>query len=301
MPCGQQHQQPGVVEGAETAVRQAAGQNRVDEKVELDKEQTQHARPHQPRHLPHLCVADTEAEAVAHILPQEGRQLHEQVQHGAGGHADHQAVNAQHRREQPGAGDDGAVVEHGRDGRQQEMLHRVERAHDQAAGAEDDGACQHPAHQRGGQPLLLEREARRDQAGDEGFGEEHRQPAQDDEEQGQQVQDAAEEQPRLLLAALRPGGGKGGDEGAAQGAAGHELEEQVGDAESGQVGVQIGGGAEAGADDHLAQQARTAAEDEQQHDQRGGAGDRFAIQRPHASIAVAGVCAAAIRCCHGGR
>ena len=231
---------------------------------------------------------------------QKGRQLHEQVQHGAGGHADHKAVNADHRREQPGAGDDSAVVEDRRDGRQQEVLHRVERAHDQAAGAEDDRTRQHPAHQRGGQLLLLDGEARRDQPGDEGLGKQHRQPAQQNEEQGQQIQNAAEQQPRLLLAVLCPGGGKGGDEGAAQRAAGHQLEEKVGDAEGGQVGVQIGCGAEAGADNHLPKQARSPAEDEQQDDQGGCAGDPFAIQGPHTARAVVGVCAAAVRFRHGG-
>ena len=180
------------------------------------------------------------------------------------------------------------------------MLHRVERTHDQTAGAEDDRARQHPAHQRGRQPLLLDGKARRNQPGDEGFGEEHRQATEDDEEQGQQVQDAAEQQPRLLLAALCPGSGEGGDESTAQGAAGHQLEEQVRNAECGQVGVQVGGGAEAGADDHLPQQARSPAEDEQQHDQRRGAGDASAVQRPHASVAVPGVCAAAVRSRHSG-
>ena len=180
------------------------------------------------------------------------------------------------------------------------MLHRVERAHNQAAGAEDDRACQHPAHQRGGQPLLFDGESRRDHPGDERFGKQHRQPAQQDEEHGQQIQNAAEQQPRLLLAVLCPGGGKGGDERAAQCSPRNQLKEQVGDAESGQIGIQIGGSAEAGADNHLPQQARSPAEDEQKNDQRRCAGDPFAIQRPHTSLAALGLRTATIRFRHSG-
>ena len=125
------------------------------------------------------------------------------------------------------------------------------------------------------------------------------QTAENDEEQRQQIQNPTEKQPRPLLAALRPGSGEGGDEGAAQRAARHELKEQIGDAESGQIGVQVGAGAKTGADDHFPQQTRAPAQDEQQHDQRGCAGDPFTVQRPHA--AALGLRVTDVRFRHSGR
>ena len=91
------------------------------------------------------------------------------------------------------------------------------------------------------------------------------------------------------MALFGPGSREGGDEGAAERAAGHELEEDVGNAEGCEVDVQIGRSSEAGADDDLTQKARASAEEEKKHDEGSCARDCFAVERPHAIAAGLGV------------
>lgn len=117
--------------------------------------------------------------------------------------------------------------------------------------------------------LVLGREAgdhprHHNRGGDERLGDRHEGGDED------QVEDRAGDLPRVVRFALGQVGGEGGNKGAAHGSAGKQLEDEVGDAEGGKVGVEVRSGAERGAQDHVADQTQKAAGQEVSGQDEGG-------------------------------
>ena len=182
----------------------------------------------------------------------EAEQLHVKVKGRPDHHAEDQAIDAEVGRQKPGAGDDGEVVEHRRQGRQQEVLVRIQNPHDDPADAKDHGADQHQAHQRNGQLLLSGAKAGGENVADQQRGDDACQDRQGRHQQEHEVDDGAEEPPTPTVIAAGHEAGEHRDECRAERSAGHQLKEQIGHPESGQVSVKIAARAKAGANDHLA-------------------------------------------------
>jgi hypothetical protein len=168
---------------------------------------------------------------------------------------------------------DRQVVEHGRGGGRDKVLRGVERPHDQARWRQKPPyPSSIPLHQRRRQQLLFRREAGRQDRTHKRLGKNGGHYAQCHQRQRDEIEHAAKEQPCRALVRLEPVAGKDRDERAAQRTAGGKLEEQIGNAECGEIGVIRRRSAVAGADDDLTRQPRNAAEHEEKHHQQRGAG-----------------------------
>ena len=125
-----------------------------------------------------------------------------------------------------------------------ELLVAVEDAGHHRAHADEDRADQHdPRHadrELGGRRIEAGRHDRHEDGGEDGH-----QQAQAGERDEHEVDDAAGQPPRLRVLRRAPGScEKTGMSAALQRAGHHELEDRVGDAEGGEVGVELAAGAE---------------------------------------------------------
>ncbi len=92
---GQQHQQPGEIQGGQTPIGQARSQNGVDQKVELHHSQTQHTGRHQSSHLPHTGISQVQNGGIAHASFDQTGYLDGQMKQRAQDDPHGQAMNAQ--------------------------------------------------------------------------------------------------------------------------------------------------------------------------------------------------------------
>jgi hypothetical protein len=197
-------------------------------------------------------------------------------------HAVHQTMDAQagcrqgqraeaHRLagcQDEGAEDLADVVSHRRQGREQEGLIRLQAGYDQAAHGEEQRGRQVEPHELHDKGLHVGGEARGDTnlAADQGIGQDGDNVCQAGRDQECQIGDATEEGPQGGTAVAIQDGRQHGDESDAEGAAGDQGEQQVGDVVGGVEGVEGGADAELAADDRYADQAEGLVQREEQGD-----------------------------------
>ena len=199
------------------------------------------ARPHQAPDLAHRLVAPVPDRLPAHVYEPKCGHLHEQVQHRAGDDAESQHAHVV--RDQR-ADDDCRVVEHRRERGGEEMMARVQDAHEHAADGEQHGRDHHDPGQVDGQRrefLML--------AGltaEAGRRKRHEERREEQTEQGEkerrdeeQVQHRGRQTPAVPLLSLADDARERRDEGAAERRAREQLEDEVGDTKCDEVGVDI--------------------------------------------------------------
>ena len=197
---------------------------------------------------------------------------------GAQDDAPREAVDAERPGEEQRAEDDAEVVDHGREGGRDEVLSRVQDAHDHPADPEEERRDQH-------QPGELDRhrlefglaagrlaEARGEQR-HEPRRRDEREGRRDDGGDGDEVQDAGGEAPPGDLALPQDDAAERRDERGGKRRAGEQLEDEVREPKGDPVGGEVWFGAERVGDDDGAEEAEEAREDEAERDDAGGAGD----------------------------
>ena len=191
-------------------------------------------RQHEPQHLADAGVAH-EADPHRVAEPVQRRQHISELHERAGEHPDGVRVEAlgalEQRRQDDERGDDHQVPHERRDGRDREVLVRVEDPDDEAVEAEQDDEREHHLREPDGQVVelggeLVAGEQRHHDRGDE--DEDDRERGQRDEEQAAQ---RAREMERLAPALLHQQLGEHGHEGGGQRRVRHQRAHQVRDLE----------------------------------------------------------------------
>ena len=133
----------GRIQHRQGTARHGAGQIQDDELVDLAERKPQNPRPHQPKHLSHARIAQGQNGTIAGLPDPQTRQLHQKMPQRSG----HRSPGQPNGRGQRGASgqsanepadDDADVVDRGGHSGQEEVLPRIQRSHDDAAGPKDD-------------------------------------------------------------------------------------------------------------------------------------------------------------------
>ena len=148
------------------------------------------------------------------------------------------------------------------------MLEAVQHAALHRAGRKDHRGDEHQPHHRGGLRLQRRIEAGRDQNPDQPGGEQGSERRQRAGDQNDPVGDRAGQAPRVRPVVRCHEPRENRNERRRQRAARDNAEQQIGQLESGVVGVQIGADAERPRDDHIAHQAHRGREGERRRDQQ---------------------------------
>ena len=187
--------------------------------------------------------------------------------------ADGQRLDAQVRAKEDRADDDRDVVDRRRDGGGAKAAARVEDARRHGRERQQDRREQHDPRQAHGQLRGDRVEAGRDDRDDLGRedGHDHGQREQDDEHH---VQHGRHDAPGAVFLVAAEHAGQDRDHRRAQRTGGDELEDRVGDAESGEVGVQLRARAELVGDDDDADIAKDARHEKRDGHDEAGAGKR---------------------------
>ena len=149
------------------------------------------------------------------------------------------------------ARDDRQVVDEWGDRGRPERAVGLEQAADHRAQADEDRAEQHDLGESDGERRRLRVEARGDDRHQPGRSDGH-QRAQPGEGQDDEVDHAAGQGPAPRPPRPGPVAGVHRDERGGQGSGHDELEDRIRDAEGGEIGIELAGGAELGADDQQA-------------------------------------------------
>ncbi len=178
-----------------------------------------------------------------------------QVEDGADDCTDCQTRHTQARCQHEGAQGNAQWIERRCQGRQQKMFEAVQDAALYRADGEDDHRQQHDAHDGHRFGLLRGVEAGGNQVGHQPGCCQADQDAQKADDDHDQVGNGTGQPPRA--GAVVPGeeGGEDRDEGGGQRTTGHDGEQQVGQAESGVVGIKVGADAKLVGDDDVAQES----------------------------------------------
>ena len=221
----------------------------------MEHRQVEHARPHQPRDLAHGRITRVEERLPAKTVADQARNLDPQVQRRSQHRAGRQPGHAPTRRQPQCAGDHPQRIDDRCQRGQQKMLEPVQHAALHRADGEYDRGDEHQAHHPGRRRLLCGSETGRDDGPDQPRRQqegEHRQAGCD---QHDPVCDRAGQTPGCGPVACGHEPGEDRDECRCQRAARDDAEQQIGQLESGVVGVQLGADAERPCDDHVAEQA----------------------------------------------
>ena len=231
-----EHDGEGVGQRRQTPGRQAGGDDGVHQEVDLDDPDAQQAGRHQAKHLAHRPIREAERRVVACLpVPQAG-QLNHQVQGGAQDIAPGQAVDPHPRNQEDNAEDHPQVAHRRRQRRQQEMLVRVEDAHQQSAQAEQDRRQKLDPQKLDCQGDLAGIvEARGDDVSHKPRGEHEDQRGKRRQRQEDQVGDRRGQSPGGGTGVPRQQGREGRYEGGGQRPAGEQAEEQGRQAQGGEV------------------------------------------------------------------
>ena len=112
----------GVAERGNAAVRQRGPEDGIDEDIHLGRGQAERDRKHQPADFSNARIVEAQGGGRAPAGPPECRELHAEMQQGAGNHPNGQCCHAVAGCENGSRHDDRAVVEKRRERLRQESL-----------------------------------------------------------------------------------------------------------------------------------------------------------------------------------
>ncbi len=268
-PRGNLENRPGHVVGGHGAQPDAGREGGGDDEGDLVGAQAERARDHQRQDLASGRVGHVDVERKPEALAHHGHDLHAEMEQRPDHHADGQALDAQGGPEQQRAADDGDVVERRRGGCGGETAARVEHGRGHRTDRQQRRRDEHDACQAHGQLRPHGVETGRQQGHDLRREDGHDRGRQHKREQ-HQVEHGRHDSPGALLLVTREQAGQDRDHRRGQRTRGDQLEDGVGQAERGEIGVQLHPGAEFVGDDHQAYPAEhTRQEERAGHDQPG--------------------------------
>ena len=200
------------------------------------------------------------------------------MESGAGDDTNHEGLDAQLFGQQQRAEDDREVVEHRRDGGQEEVPAGVQDAGQHAADGEEDGREEQHSGEEDGvvDDFVLDAgvlaEARGERR-DDPLGREEDGDGQCDRAEQDPVEDDAGQSPGGALATVLQHARVDGDEGRGEGGSGQELEDEIGQAHRDPEGVELDGRTELFGDHRCPRHAEQSRAEERDADQQHRADD----------------------------